>query len=247
MNSKTRLRTARAWSVHLFTATGLIFAFAALLSITASSPQWVFIFLTLTTLVDGIDGMMVRRWDVKQLTPSFDGRKLDDITDFITYVFIPVFFAYWFEMVPPAWTPVLGVILLASAYGFSNLAAKTEDEYFTGFPSVWNVVIGYMFVIQTSPVINAIVLLVLAVLVFVPTRYSHTVKTPIKGRLDWVLAVIWTLIVFAILLDFDDPARELVALSLIFPAYYLIGSAYRHLQYERRIRQDEMVELVEEP
>ena len=65
-----------------------------------------------------------------------------------------------------AWAlAVAGAMLLASVYGFNRDDAKTGDYFFTGFPSYWNIVVIYLFMMQLPQQTNAIVLLVLAALV----------------------------------------------------------------------------------
>ena len=108
---------------------------------------------------------------MSQRLPWFNGAKLDDIVDYLTYVFVPAVFVWRSLLVPDGWAvPVTSAMLLSSAYGFSRDDAKTSDHFFTGFPSYWNLVVFYLFLMHESQVANAIVLLVLAVLVFVPIR-----------------------------------------------------------------------------
>ena len=97
---------------------------------------------------------------VAEQIPWFDGGKLDDIVDYLTYVFVPALFVWRAVLVPDKWTmPVAAAMLLSSAYGFSRKDAKTADHFFTGFPSYWNVVVFYLLVAGLSSWVNAAVLL----------------------------------------------------------------------------------------
>lgn len=223
-------RQWRAWAVHLYTALGNIAAFLALVAITERRPRDVFLFLAAAVLIDSTDGVLARACDVSRWTPTFDGRKLDDITDYLTYVFIPVFFAYEFQLVSGPWTWVLGLILLASAFGFCQDWAKTEDGFFTGFPSYWNVVVFYLFLLGLPAAINGLILLALAVLVFVPVRYVYPTKTRPLRRLTLTLGAMWGAALAGLLAAFAQPPAALLAASLVFPMYYFALSLYLHFR-----------------
>lgn len=223
-----RVKALRAWAVHLYTALGNIAAFLALIAITNGQPREVFFFLALAILIDSSDGALARAWDVSRWTPTFDGRKLDDITDYLTYVFIPMFFAYEFQLVTAPWTLVIGLVLLASAFGFCQDWAKTEDGFFTGFPSYWNVVVFYFYVLGLPPEVNALILFVLALLVFVPLRYVYPSKTKFWQPLTLVLGALWALLLAWLVITIEAPDAMLAWLSLAYPAYYVALSLYLH-------------------
>jgi phosphatidylcholine synthase len=228
--SEKRLRTWRAWAVHLYTSLGNIAGFLALIAVTDNRPRDVFIYLAIAIFIDSTDGALARAWDVSRWTPTFDGRKLDDITDYLTYVFIPMFFAYEFRLVAGPWTPVLAFVLLASAFGFCQDWAKTEDGFFTGFPSYWNVVVFYMYLMRTPVEFNGVVLFVLAVLVFVPLRYVYPTKTKYLRSVTIAGSGVWGLTLLGLMLTFDQPSPLLLALSFIYPVYYFGLSLYLHFQ-----------------
>lgn len=216
----------RAWAVHFYTSLGLIAGLLALIAIAEGRPRDVFIFLGLALWIDSTDGMLARGWGVVTWTPNFDGRKLDDITDYLNYVFIPVFFIYRFELVSGVWTLVLPLVLLASAYGFCQKAAKTDDGYFTGFPSYWNVLAFYFYLIGGPPALTGLLLLFFAAMVFVPIKYVYPSRTPVLRPFNIGLGFFWFLIVCIIMVDFYHPDPSLVYLSLIYPVYYTVLSIY---------------------
>lgn len=228
--SEKRLRTWRAWAVHLYTSLGNIAGFLALIGVTDNRPRDVFIYLAIAIFIDSTDGALARAWDVSRWTPTFDGRKLDDITDYLTYVFIPMFFAYEFRLVTGPWTPVLGFVLLASAFGFCQDWAKTDDGFFTGFPSYWNVVVFYMYLMGTSVEFNGVMLFSLAVLVFVPLRYVYPTKTKFMRSVTLAGSAVWGLTLIGLMLTFDQPNPLLLALSFVYPVYYFGLSLYLHFQ-----------------
>src|SRR5918994_235761 len=163
-----------AWLAHVYTASGAVLAFLAARAVIDHDYRTAFFWLALQILVDATDGLLARALRVKERTPVFDGAKLDDIVDYLTYVFIPALFVWRAVLVPDGWTLwVAGAMLLSSAYGFNRTVAKTPDHFFTGFPSYWNIVVFYLLVARMPSPVNAAILLVLAALVFVPIRYVY--------------------------------------------------------------------------
>mgnify|MGYP000238689320 CR=1 FL=1 len=221
-----------AWAVHAYTSVGLVLGFTALWAAANEYAGLFILYLTLAAIVDATDGTLARWFKVKERLPDFDGRKLDDITDYLNYVFIPVFACYHFNLVHGNWTWVLAFVLVAAAYGFSHQAAKTEDGFFTGFPNYWNVVALYLLLLGMPVWANAVILLVLAVLVFVPLRYLST-RTRQFGSWTVGLGLIWGAMIVAILLQWPSPNKWLVWLSLFYPAYYLAMSFFLSIRCRR--------------
>src|ERR1700752_449710 len=89
----TPLRRILAWGVHFYTALGLVCAAGIALLLVDAQPdkvpafQWAFVLMIVATLIDATDGTMARAIRIKETLPGFDGRRLDDIVDFLTYTF----------------------------------------------------------------------------------------------------------------------------------------------------------------
>ena len=214
-----------AWFVHLYTASSAVLAFLATRATFEYRFRDAFLWLAAATIVDATDGVFARAARVADRLPWFSGAKLDDIVDYLTYVFVPAVFVWRSLLVPDAWTlPVTGAMLLSSAYGFSRDDAKTSDHFFTGFPSYWNVVVFYLYVARLPAQLNAIVLLVLALLVFVPIRYVYPTRTPVWRSATIVLSIAWGAVVLAMLWQLPVVSPMLFRASLIFPAYYVVLS-----------------------
>ncbi len=228
-----RMVELRAWAVHFYTGLGLALGFLALIAAAEGRAWEVALIMGLAMFIDGTDGILARRWQVSRWLPGFDGRKLDDITDYLNYAFIPVYCIYRFEIVPANWFPVLAVVLLSAAYGFCQTEAKTVDKFYTGFPNYWNAAAFYMYLLRWPPALNAAVLLFLALMVFVPIKYIST-QTFFARSIYTGLLVLWGLNILLILLTFDNPNLWLVYLSLGFPAYYVGLSLY--LNFRPRLR-----------
>lgn len=219
-----RFEVFRAWSVHFYTGLGLVLVLLSTLAIIQLNAFWAVMYGAMAMLVDATDGVLARKWEVRKWTRDFDGRKLDDIVDYLSYTFVPVLFAYRFEIVTGGWCAVLVPVLLASAYGFCRGEAKTQDGFFTGFPSYWNGVVLYLFWLDWPVWLAGVVLLIFAGLVFVPVKYIWLTKTRELRQTNLFLFLIWVGMLVAILADFQDPNPTLVTLSLFFPVYYFLVS-----------------------
>jgi phosphatidylcholine synthase len=220
------LRTWFAWSVHAYTASGAIAGFAGTLAVIAGEYRTAFLWMVFATFVDSTDGVFARLARVKETLPQFDGARLDDIVDYLTYVFLPVLLLYHAGDLPQDWTglAVSCAVLLSSAYGFASLDAKTEDYFFTGFPSYWNIVALYLHLGPLAPRANALVLLGFVVLVFVRIGYVYPSRTPVLRGLTVALGGIWAAMVLALVLAMPAVHPWLWIGSLFFPVYYFVLS-----------------------
>ncbi len=238
MEKTAVLNKVRAWMVHLYTATGLLIAMLALASIVAGDAHRAFIYLGIALFIDATDGAMARRWQVKVWAPFFDGRKLDDITDYINYTFLPAFFAYQFGLVSgPVGVVVLGAVVLSGVYGFCQSAAKTSDGFFTGWPNFWNLLIFYLYIFNRSPEFNAVVLAVCAVLIFVPIKYVSFSTRPLR-RLTRVMSLLYGVVLYFMVVGLRDTHPALLLLSLVFPFYYLVLSLLLNFKSDWQIHAD---------
>ena len=225
--SQDKLRTWRAWLVHIYTATGLIATFFAARALLDERPQAVFVFLAIALFIDATDGPFARRWDVKRWTPDFSGRKLDDIVDYINYTLIPVIFAYQFQLVEGVGSAMLPLVLIASAYGFCRETAKTDDGYFTGFPSYWNVLVFYLYLGDGPPWFNAAALALFAVLVWVPVKYV-TWRSDVLPTTTLIASLAWSGLLLVLLVRFEQASPWLIWASLLYPLYHFALSFYLH-------------------
>lgn len=222
----------RAWAVHLYTASGSVLALLALDAIARAAYGRAFAWMAAAMFIDCTDGTLARRAHVKTVLPWFDGSRLDDIVDYLNYVVVPVVLLVQAGNLLPAGALGLCVAalpLLASGYGFCQADAKTADHFFKGFPSYWNVVALYLYVLRAPLWFNVSVLVVLSVLVFVPIRYLYPSRTTVARGLTMALAIAWAAMVIALLFQFPTPSRRLALASLFFPAYYVAVSVYIHL------------------
>lgn len=235
------------WCVHAYTALGLVAAAVIAVLIVEGGPasfRWAFILMALATIVDATDGTLARKVRVKKVLPGFDGRRLDDIIDFLTYTFLPVLLIWRAQLLPEGHEPWLLFPLLASIYGFCQVEAKTEDGYFRGFPSYWNIVAFYLYVVAVGPWVSLGIVVVLALFTFVPSKYLYP-SQPGKFNLAMtILGVFWLIplgwLAWNLPTDSsprDDPAIQRLALiTLVYPVLYLVASWVITLKHWSRTR-----------
>ena len=217
------------WIAHFYTATGTVWALLATAMTFAHNFRAAFIFLVVATFVDSTDGFLARVLKVKERIPNFDGALLDNIIDYMTFVFVPALIVWQADLVPVPF-PVCAAILMSSAYGFAHSAAKVEagDHFFTGFPSYWNIVVVYLYILELPKLTNAIILLILVVLVFVPLRYIYPSRTRTLQVPTLLLGGTWALLFTWMIFRLPATDGPWTALSLVFPAWYVALSLYLH-------------------
>lgn len=199
MSERMTLKAA-AWLVHLLTAGGVVLALLALLAVERGEFRLALMWLVAALALDGIDGSLARAAHVKTRAPRIDGDTLDLIIDYLTYVFVPALLIVRAGLVPEAYAPALAALILVSAlYNFTRRDLKTPDNYFRGFPALWNVAAFYLLVAQTPPVWGAAVVAFLAACTFAPIHFVHPFR--VKDYGGWLpgLALLWAAATAALL------------------------------------------------
>jgi phosphatidylcholine synthase len=221
--SMTRLLLA--WSVHALTASGAVLGAVALIDIAAGRFERAAILMLITLSIDSIDGTLARAVGVSTVVPSIDGRRLDDVVDFFNYAIVPAVFMVGCGALPHwGWT---ALPILASCYGFSQRDAKTEDDFFLGWPSYWNVVALELWLLGAPPVWSVAIVCLFAALVIIPLKYIYPSRAPrfrhvtSLGGLGWILLIAWAV---------ADPDRtralRLAQIALLYPVYYVAMSMW---------------------
>ncbi|WP_204115340.1 CDP-alcohol phosphatidyltransferase family protein [Shimia biformata] len=182
-----------ALAVHLLTATGAVFAMLAMLAAVDQNWSLMFLWLVVAFAVDGIDGPLARKYDVKKNAPEFDGVLMDLIVDYLTYVFIPAF-ALFKSGLMDGWTGWFAIIVItfASAMYFADTRMKTKDNSFSGFPGCWNMVVIVIFAVEPNFWVSLTIVAALAVAMFLPLKFIHPVRTERWRALSLPMALAWT-------------------------------------------------------
>ena len=245
------LTRVRAYAVHLLTASGVVAAFLAVAELFDDAPdeRVVFAWLVIAVLIDAVDGPLARAWDVKRFAPDIDGRTIDDIVDYLTFTFVPLLLVWRMGWVPFA-PGLLGIVwivpaLLVSLLGFANVGAKDEAAgYFRGFPSYWNIAAFYAGLAfhglgEKGPWINGVVLLVLSALTVSPVRFLYPNLTPQPWKLPVMLgALAWLSVLLGMLLLYRQVPGWVLAVSLIYPAFYVTLSILLDPGPQKRLKDE---------
>ncbi len=200
-----------------------------LIAIHRGDYRGAFLGMMLAVLIDAADGPLARLVRVKEVLPTFDGSKLDDLMDYLNYVVVPVVFLNDAQLLPGSaslW--ILSLPVLASAYRFCHASAKTPDHFFTGFPSYWNILAFYLYVGRTPLWFNAGFIVFAAIMVFVPIKYVYPGRTRPLRPLTVGLGILWGIVVLTVLWQLPDPSPSLVGWSLLYPIYYTALSFRLH-------------------
>jgi phosphatidylcholine synthase len=229
-----RRRAILAWTVHLYTALGAPLGVWAVFAIFDGDYRTAWLLVFATVFIDSTDGVLARRARVGEVLPGIDGRRLDDIVDYFCWVVVPLILLVRADLLP-AWA--VAPPLVASCYGFGQADAKTEDDYFLGFPSYWSLIGFYLYVFDTPVGFNTALVLVLSFFVFVPIRYPYPTKTRPLRPVTLALGTIWGLAMIGLAALLPDPPRWIAWVSLVFPVYYAlltIGLWWRRRAVSRR-------------
>jgi phosphatidylcholine synthase len=216
----------RPFLVHVFTACGAACAFMALLAAVASDWVAMFAWLGVALFIDGIDGTLARRFHVAEVLPRWSGDALDLVVDFTTYVFVPAFAIATSSLLPEiAAIPLALAIVVSSALYFADAHMKTEDNYFHGFPALWNAIAFYLFVLKPPAVLAAVLILALVVMTFLPLRVIHPFRVVQLRMVNVIALVLWSALAFYALLANLDPGPW-VAWPLVAIGVYFLGAGF---------------------
>jgi phosphatidylcholine synthase len=229
-----------AWLVHAYTAAGLVAAAGMAVLIVRGGDdafRWAFMLMVVATAIDSTDGWLARKARVKEVLPGFDGRTLDDLTDFHTYTSLPLFIIWRADILPGALAWFLLLPLVASAYGFSRTDAKTDDGFFLGFPSYWNVVAFYLYLLAPPAWVSFLVIVACSALTFAPMRYLYLTRGGPFAKAMLMVGGVWAAFTAVIVLRPADERRTLALVSLIYPIVYVVLSwaITIRFSYERRV------------
>ena len=221
------------WAVHTLTASGAVLAFLAFLAVEQGQPRLAFLWLGAALIVDGIDGPLARKAKVAQRTPKLDGVTLDLVVDYLNYVFVPAVLVYRAGLLPPLFDLVaIAVILLSALYTFARTDMKTSDNFFRGFPALWNVVAFYLFMLHPGPVTCAIVVGVFATLTFAPVYFVHPMRARMYQPWLGIVTALWgTSSCLLLFPDFESQwGTLLLAASLVGAMTFIVLSVLRTIR-----------------
>lgn len=227
-----------AWLIHLFTASAAVLGVWSLLLIHEGDYRHAFLLMTLALIIDSIDGTLARLGKVKSRIPHIDGALLDNIVDYLTYVIVPCFLFYLYPgmLITEHKLLPIAAIILSSAYQFCHTNAKTDDHFFRGFPSYWNFVIFYMIQCKLEPVINTVIVYILALMSFIPVKYIYLSRMHyVTNNIVFKRCIIFATLVFSyasimLLIEFPNPQKIFLILSFAYVIIYFLISLFRTIK-----------------
>jgi phosphatidylcholine synthase len=213
---------ARAFAVHIFTATGAALALIAL--VYAVQGQWPAMFLCfgIALVVDGVDGAIARRLEVAKLLPRWSGDVLDLVVDFVTYVFVPAYAIVAGGLLPRLLALPAGVVIvLTGALYFADRDMKTADNYFRGFPALWNAAAFYLFLLKPPPLLAAAAIVLLAGLTFVPFKFLHPMRVARMRAVNIAAVMLWAVLALIAIWRDLDPGPWVTGSLVVIGLYFL--------------------------
>ena len=212
----------RAFAVHVLTASGAALALLALLAAARGAWELMFLCLGLALIVDGVDGTIARALKAGELLPRWSGDVLDLVVAFATYVFVPAYAIAAGGLLPDTLAVAGGaLIVMTSAIYFADRRMKTEDNYFRGFPALWNVAAFYLFVLKLPSWIAAAVVALLAVLTFVPFKFLHPFRVARLRLVSAAAVVLWSALAAVALMRALAPGPWVAGGLIALAAYFL--------------------------
>ncbi|MFZ0846357.1 MAG: CDP-alcohol phosphatidyltransferase family protein [Pseudolabrys sp.] len=218
----------RAFTIHVFTACGTALAFLALILATGDHWAGMFFCLGMALVVDGIDGPLARAFKIKEVLPRWSGEQLDFVVDFVTYVFVPAYAIAASGFLPDALAIPAGlVIVITGALYFADREMKTGDNYFRGFPALWNVAAFYIYILQPPGWFAAALVALLAALTFAPIRFVHPLRVAHLRMLNVALMVVWAVLAAIAVIDNLDPGPYVVWPLCAIAVYFFVAGLLR--------------------
>ncbi|WP_199258336.1 CDP-alcohol phosphatidyltransferase family protein [Paracoccus binzhouensis] len=224
----------KALSVHLLTATGAVLSMLALLAAAQANWSEMFFWLVVALIVDGVDGPLARRYQVKKNWPTYDGVLMDLIIDYLTYVFIPAY-ALFMSGLLPGWTGWIAIIAITygSVVYFADTRMKTRDNSFAGFPACWNMVVLVLFALKPNFWIILLIVVALAATMFTPVKFIHPVRTERWRWISLPVCAAWVgFAVWAVLVDFHP--ESFARWGLLLTSLWLLFAGLAQQLTQRR-------------
>ena len=221
----TQFERARAFTVHIFTATGAALALLALILATGGHWSAMFLCLGAALLVDGADGPLARAFDVQKVLPRWSGDTLDLVVDYTTYVFVPAYAIAASGLLPGVLAIPSGILVVISgALYFADREMKTKDNYFLGFPAVWNLAAFYLYLLEPPEWAAAAVIVILAALSFAPIKFLHPLRVQHWRTFNIVLMGLWAVLAFVtVIQDLAPSPYVTMTLSVIAGYFFVVG------------------------
>ena len=198
VNGYSKRHVRNAWAVHALTASGVIVGYIGLNSVIGGHARAAILWLIGALVLDGVDGPIARKLDVRSRIPTLNGNSLDLIIDYFTCTIVPVAFLYRFHILPDDTVVPTGfAILFVSALWMARTDQETPDGWFNGFPAEWNMIIPSLFLIRANVWVNLAICLIFVALTLSRVQFAHPVSVrehravSLTFMLAWLGSMTW--------------------------------------------------------
>lgn len=233
-----RTRVIAAWAVHAFTLTGVIWATLALLALFDDEPRLMWLYLGIALVVDGVDGTLARKAEVRTYAPNFDGVILDSIIDYLTWTLIPALFLFREGLLGDGAAALILLLLInvSSMFCYANTKMKTGDYYFLGFPAAWNVVALGLWLLGAGALFNAVVVVVLSLLTWAPIAFVHPLRVARFRAVTLIATAAWIIASAALVVLYPIAEPWTVVVWLASGAWVILTGVIRTVAATRALR-----------
>ncbi|WP_298861094.1 hypothetical protein [uncultured Microbacterium sp.] len=233
-----RTRVIAAWAVHAFTLTGVIWATLALLALFDDEPRLMWLYLGIALVVDGVDGTLARKAEVRTYAPNFDGVILDSIIDYLTWTLIPALFLFREGLLGDGAAALILLLLInvSSMFCYANTKMKTGDYYFLGFPAAWNVVALGLWLLGAGALFNAVVVVVLSLLTWAPIAFVHPLRVARFRAITLIATAVWIIASAALVVLYPIAEPWTVVVWLASGAWVILTGVIRTVAATRALR-----------
>ncbi len=222
-----------AFLVHILTASGAALALLALDAAVAHHWPAMFMWLGIALAIDAADGPLARHFKVEDTLPRWSGETLDLVVDFVTYVFVPAYAIAASGLLTPPFDLAAGVLItVTGALYFADRHMKTPDNYFRGFPALWNCAAFYLLLLRPAPWLAATAVALLMVLTFVPFRFIHPMRVKRLRVLNLALLAVGGVLAMVALVRNMEPGAWVTGALCAIGCYVFIVGAFRAAEPE---------------
>jgi phosphatidylcholine synthase len=217
--------TIVGFCIHVLTASGAACALLALMAAVEAKWAAMFAWLGVALVVDAVDGPLARRLEVAQRLPRWSGETLDLIVDFATYVLVPAYAIAASRLLPEGLETASGILVVVTgALYFADRRMKTPDNYFRGFPALWNLAAFYLLLVRPQPYAAACFVAALAALTFLPFPFVHPVRVRRFRSFNLAVVVLWgALAAIAVASNMTPPVWVTASLCAIGLYFFCAG------------------------
>lgn len=226
-----------ALAIHTFTASGALAGFMSLVHLFRNDITGTLMWLGIALVIDSIDGPLARKFRISEALPGFDGAILDHVIDYSTYTLIPAVILYHVGFMPPGWDlTAAGLVVVTSLYCFANKSLKTRDNFFSGFPATWNLVVLAFYILETPPALNALVVVLCAALTFVPLTFVHPFRVRAFRPLTMALTFVWAALAVFLVLERGEHTGLMTRTPAAYWGFILVSIYFVVISLRRSIR-----------